>query len=154
MVRRNRKRTLTVIHRTLSAVAALAVFSALPAQAGALPDSIWSGDEGCPPSITADARGDVSVTLPAQAVADAGGGSVAQIVKDFLETYGAHICSAAFDFQAAHARLKVGVALMRPVNSAGLPGQLYETQPTYREVVIDYTPRDKVTCVAPAPFVS
>ncbi len=143
-----------VIQRMLSAAAALAVFTALSAQAGELPESIWSGDDGCPPSITADAKGGVSVTLPAEAVAAAGGGPVAGIVKDFLEKYGAHICSAAFNFQAAHARLKVGVALMRPVNSAGLPGQLYEPQPITREVVIDYAPRDKVTCVAPAPLVS
>jgi hypothetical protein len=142
-----------VTKRILCTAAALMMLTVpAVAHAGEMPDDIWSGKYGGHPSIIANSESGVSMTFPAHAVEQAGGGSIAQIAKSFLDRWGPGICSGAFDFQSPHKELKVGVALLKPAGPAvvgGSPGELYEVS-TYSDVVIDYTPNRKVTCVKPA----
>jgi hypothetical protein len=123
------------------------------ANAGELPEDIWSGKHGGHPSITAN-NGGVSITLPSQAVADAGGGSMAKLAQGFLEKYAPGMCSDVFDFQSPHKGLKVKVALTERVD-IGIPFlHYYEVSPTYGEVEFDYTPSRAVKCVSPEPRTS
>jgi hypothetical protein len=142
----------SIRQRLLLGLAALAAITT-PAvvHAGELPDDIWSGRHGGVPSITASAQDGVSMTLPARAVEEAGGGSIAQFAQNFLDKWAPDLCSGAFDFQSAHKGLKVGVALMKPAGRTvldGQPAELYEVT-TYSDVLIDYEPNRKVTCVNP-----
>ena len=120
------------------------------ANAGELPANIWSGKHGGFPSIAASQSG-VSVTLPSQAIIEAGGGSVTTLVRSFLEQYGPGICSDVFDFQSPHKRLKVEVALMERVDTGNPLLQYYQVMPAYATVEFDYTPGRTVTCVVPEP---
>jgi hypothetical protein len=143
------------MRRTLLAPAALAsLLSGFGiAHAGELPEDIWSGKHGGHPSITANQSG-VSITLPTQAIADAGGGSVTQLAQSFLEKYAPGMCSEVFDFQSPHKGLKVEVALMERVD-IGIPFlHYYEVSPTYTAVKFDYTPSRTVKCVTPEPLTS
>ena len=143
------------MRRTLLAPAALAsLLSGIGiANAGELPEDIWSGKHGGRPSITANQSG-VSITLPSQAIADAGGGSVTQLAQGFLEKYGPGVCSEVFDFQSPHKALKVHVALMERVDT-GFPFlRYYEVSPTYAAVEFDYTPSRTVKCATPEPLTS
>ena len=56
----------------------------LPSYATELPTDIWNGGHGGFPSVTANHSG-VSVTLPQQAIIDAGGGPLDTLVKGFLD---------------------------------------------------------------------
>lgn len=123
------------------------------ANAGELPEDIWSGKHGGHPSITANRSG-VSITLPSQAIADAGGGAVVKLAQNFLEKYAPGVCSDVFDFQSPHKRLKVQVAQLERVN-IGIPFlHFYQVSSTYREVEFDYTPGRAVKCVTPEPLTS
>ena len=98
---------------TLYSAAILALIAIpVPAPAAELPDDVWSGKYGGFPSITADADGNVSMEVPAQAVEEAGGGSVAQFAKNFLEKWASGTCFGVFDFQAPDKNLKVKMALL------------------------------------------
>lgn len=117
------------------------------ARAGELPEDIWSGQHGGHPSITANQSG-VSITLPSEAIADAGGGSIAKLAQSFLEKYAPGMCSDVFDFQSPHKGLKVWVALMERVN-IGVPFlNYYEVSPTHIEIEFDYAPSRAVKCVS------
>ena len=123
------------------------------ANAGELPEDIWSGKHGGHPSITATQSG-ASITLPSQAIADAGRGWVTKLAQSFLEKYAPGMCSDAFDFQSPHEGLKVNVARMERVD-IGIPFLHYdEVSPTYAAVEFDYTPSRTVKCEIPAPLTS
>jgi len=107
-------------------------------EASELPRDIWNGAHGGFPSITANGSG-VSVTLPEQAITDAGGGSLASLIEDFLDRWAPEFCSDLFDFQ--HPRKKM--TLRAAVHAAGGGAA------NYQEVVIDYQPSREVKCVEP-----
>jgi hypothetical protein len=131
----------------------LAAFSMLAlassAKAGELPADMWADDSpyGSHPSITAGPDG-VSVTMQRDAITQAGGGSVADLAKNFLERYAPGMCSNVFDFQSAHKALTVGVKIESP-DQAVPGGDLYVVGGKEIDVTIDYTPSRKVTCVSP-----
>lgn len=141
--------------RTLLAPAALTLLiSAIGlARAGELPEDVWSGKHGGNPSITVGQNG-VSITLPSEAVTDAGGGSVTEITQNFLQKYAPGICSDVFDFQSPHKRLQVQVTLQERVD-LGIPFlHFYRVSQTHTAVTFDYTPSRTVKCVTPAPLTS
>ena len=147
-----RSRAESTRKKLLFAAAGLQLFLA-PAAAPAvqLPDDIWSGRYGGFPSVTVDAKGHVSMQVPAQAVEQAGGGSVADVAKDFLEKWASGVCFGIFDFQSPHKNLNVEVALLRAperVDIAGVSGDFYRPS-AYVDVQIDYDPKSKVKCDAP-----
>lgn len=109
-----------------------------PGQAGELPNDIWNGNRGGFPSVTTSHAG-VSVTLPAQAVTDAGGGPLAAMVQDFLNRWAPEICTDLFDFQHPHEKMTLQVA----IHGAG------SGPAKYQDVVIDYRPSHAVNCVQP-----
>lgn len=118
---------------------AFVCFSGLaPGYAGELPKDIWNGGHGGFPSMTANQSG-VSVTLPEQAVAAAGGGSLASLVKGFLDRWAPQFCTDLFDFQHPHEKMTLRVAVH---SAGGGPAQ-------YQEVVVDYKPSQAVECVQP-----
>jgi hypothetical protein len=108
-----------------------------PGYAGELPDDIWNGNRGGLPSVTTNRSG-VSVTLPAQAVADAGGGELAAMVEDFLNRWAPEICTDLFDFQHPHQRMNLRVAVHGEGPIAA-----------YQDVIIDYRPSHQVKCIEP-----
>ena len=125
----------------------------LPREAtnAAIPDDIWSGRHGGFPSFGASVVNGVSVELPAKAFAEAGGGSLAQFAKHFLDRYGPHMCSDAFDFQSPHKHLRVQVALIKEIPfGAGEEAGIFYIPDGYQDVFIDYNPTDKVHCVRPS----
>jgi hypothetical protein len=135
----------------IAAAGLVLIAARAPAAAVDLPDDIWSGRYGGYPSVTVDAQGHVSIELPAKAVEQAGGGSVADVAKSFLETWGSATCFGIFDFQSPHKNLKVEVALLRAperVVIAGVTGDFYRPS-TYTDVEIDYDPKTTVKCDAP-----
>ena len=138
--------------KTATAGKALWRFTALlylgglvPGYAGELANDIWNGNRGGIPSVTTNGSG-VSVTLPAQAVAEAGGGAggaagageLAAMVEDFLNRWAPEICTDLFDFQHPHRRmnLRAGIQGDGPVSA-------------YQDVVIDYRPSHEVKCIEP-----
>ena len=106
--------------------------------ANELPSDIWNGGHGGLPSVTASRSG-VSVTIPQQAVADAGGGSIDKLVKGFLDRWAPEICSDLFDFQHPHEKMTLRVAVYGGELNPG----------TYGEVVINYQPSHDINCVQP-----
>lgn len=110
----------------------------VPSYAGDLPSDIWNGARGGFPSVTANQSG-ISVTLPEQAVTDAGGGPLAAMVQNFLNRWAPEMCTDLFDFQHPHERMSLRVA----VHSAG------SGPAKYQEVTIDYRPSHEVKCVEP-----
>ena len=90
--------------------------SLLPSYATELPTDIWNGGHGGFPSVTANHSG-VSVTLPQQAIIDAGGGPLDKLVKGFLDRWAPEMCSDLFDFQHSHERMTLSVAVHRLVQS-------------------------------------
>ncbi len=110
------------------------------AGAGELPNDIWNGNRGGIPSVTTNHSG-VSVTLPAQAVTEAGGGSgagLSAMVEDFLNRWAPEICTDLFDFQHPHQGLNLRVAILGAGAAAA-----------YQDVVINYRPSREVKCVEP-----
>ena len=103
-----------------------------------LPTDIWNGGHGGFPSVTANHSG-VSVTLPQQAIIDAGGGPLDKLVKGFLDRWAPEMCSDLFDFQRSHERMTLSVAVYTGSFNPG----------TYQEVIIDYRPSHEVNCVQP-----
>jgi hypothetical protein len=91
--------------------------------------------------------------MQANAIAEAGGGAVADLVKQFLERYAPSMCSSVFDFQSAHKALTVGVAVQSPAQVVP-GGSLYVVDRKEISVTFDYTPGRKVTCVSPEPPLS
>lgn len=112
--------------------------SVAPGLAGELPNDIWNGNRGGIPSVTASETG-VSVTLPEEAVKDAGGGSLATLVQSFLNRWAPEICSDLFDFQHAHQKLTLRAAVFA---AGGGPAK-------YQDIVIDYRPSHEVNCIEP-----
>ena len=132
--------------------AAVGIVTAAPiaTHASGLPDDVFSGAYGGAPSITANAELGVSITIPADAIDEAGGGTIMQIAKGFLDRFGPHICSGTFDFQSPHRGLKIAVAVTgRPKSLLDDVAEEISQVSAYREVTIDYEPRQKVTCVTP-----
>jgi len=109
----------------------------VPGYAGELPNDIWNGNRGGLPSVTTNGSG-VSVTLPAQAVADAGGGELAAMVEDFLNRWAPEICTDLFDFQHPHQRMNLRVAVHEEGSVAA-----------YRDVIINYRPSHEAKCIEP-----
>jgi hypothetical protein len=122
----------------LKGAALLCLMGAVPTQASELPSDIWNGGHGGFPSVTANRSG-ISVTLPEQAIADAGGGAIEKLVKGFLDRWAPEMCTDLFDFQHPHPRLTVRVAVH---------GDDFSTR-KYQEVVVDYRPSHEVNCVQP-----
>ena len=112
--------------------------SLLPSYATELPTDIWNGGHGGFPSVTANHSG-VSVTLPQQAIIDAGGGPLDKLVKGFLDRWAPEMCSDLFDFQNSHERMTLSVAVYTGLFNPG----------TYQELIIDYRPSHEVNCVQP-----
>jgi len=140
--------------KSTKAVAFGVLALATSAKAGQLPTEMWGDNNkyGGSPSITAGPNG-VSVTMQANAIAQAGGGAVADLAKQILERYAPGICSSVFDFQTAHKSLTVGVAVQFPAYAVP-EGNLYVIDGKEISVTIDYTPSRKVTCVSPEPRMS
>ena len=88
--------------------------------------------------MTANHSG-VSVTLPQQAIIDAGDGPLDTLVKGFLDRWAPEMCSDLFDFQHSHERMTLNVAVYTGSFNPG----------TYQEVIIDYRPSHEVNCVQP-----
>jgi hypothetical protein len=109
-----------------------------PIHAGELPSDIWNGGHGGFPSVTVNRSG-VSVTIPQQAIADAGGGSIDTLVKGFLDRWAPEICTDLFDFQHSHEKMTLRVAVYSGGSNPG----------TYGEIVINYRPSHDVNCVQP-----
>jgi len=110
------------------------------AGAGELANDIWNGNRGGIPSVTTSQSG-VSVTLPEQAVTEAGGGegaALSAMVEGFLNRWAAEICTDLFDFQHPHQGLNLRVAILRAGAAAA-----------YRDVVINYRPSREVKCIEP-----
>ena len=122
----------------LKGAAFLCLMWIVPSQASELPSDIWNGGHGGFPSVTANRSG-ISVTLPEQAILDAGGGALEKLVKGFLDRWAPEMCTDLFDFQHPHPRMTVRVAVHGDTFSAR----------TYQEVVIDYRPSHQVNCVQP-----
>jgi hypothetical protein len=123
------------------------------ARAGQLPTEMWADDSKYGrPSITAGPDG-VSITLQSNAIAEAGGGAVADLAKQFLERYAPGMCSSVFDFQTAHKAMTVGVAVQSPAYAVP-GGNLYVVEGKEISVTFDYTPSRKVTCVSAEPRMS
>ena len=112
--------------------------SLLPSYATELPTDIWNGGHGGFPSVTANHSG-VSITLPQQAIIDAGGGPLDKLVKGFLDRWAPEMCSDLFDFQHSHERMALSVAVYTGSFNPG----------TYQELIIDYRPSHEVNCVQP-----
>ena len=117
-----------------------------------VPDDIWSGSHGGFPSFGASSANGVSVELPARALQEAGGAPIAQFAKNFLDRWGPHMCSDAFDFQSPHKHLRMMVALMQEMRLDATT--FFYVPDKYREIFIDYEPIDKVHCVRPSDIVS
>lgn len=101
-----------------------------PAPAAELPRDVWSGKYRGVPSITADAEGSVSMDVPAGAVQEAGGGSVAPFAGSFLEKWASGTCFGISDFQSSHKNLRVRVAMLRfsgRLDFDDVPGARYTT---------------------------
>ena len=130
---------------------ALAMLTLAPsAKAGQLPAEMWADDTKYGhPSITAGPDG-VSITIQSNAIAEAGGGAIADLAKQFLEKYAPGMCSSVFDFQTAHKAMTVGVAVQSPAYG----GDLYVVGGKEIPVTFDYTPNRKVTCVSADPRMS
>jgi hypothetical protein len=112
----------------------------VPAGAGELPNDIWNGNRGGIPSVTTSHSG-VSVTLPAQAVTEAGGGegaALSAMVEDFLNRWAPEICTDLFDFQHPHQQMNLRVAILGAGAAAA-----------YRDVVVNYRPAREVKCIEP-----
>ncbi len=118
-----------------------------PARADWLGD-IWRGHDGLPAISLSDAG--VSVTMPQSALrkARAAGLSVEQAVGAFLGRYGTRMCSEVIDLNTSR-RLSVHLHLQDEV-PAPLPGHLYVADPDGIEMVIDYAPAEKATCIDPS----
>jgi hypothetical protein len=140
--------------KTMKAAAFGMLTLAASAKAGQLPTEMWADNNkyGGSPSITAGPNG-VSVTVQANAIAEAGGGSVVDLAKQILERYAPGICSSVFNFQTAHRALTVGVAVQSPAYAVP-GGNLYVVDGKEISVTFDYTPSRKVTCVSPEPPMS
>ena len=138
MSRQSRSSRLSVSKRLLKWTAFLYLIWLVPSHASELPSDIWNGGHGGFPSVTANRSG-ISVTLPEQAIADAGGGALDRLVKGFLDRWAPEMCTDLFDFQHPHQRMTVRVAVHGEVFSAH----------TYQEIVIDYRPSHEVNCVQP-----
>lgn len=138
MSRQPRPSRLSASRRLLKWTAFLYLISLVSSHASDLPGDIWNGGHGGFPSVTANRSG-ISVTLPEQAIADAGGGALDRLVKGFLDRWAPEMCTDLFDFQHPHPRMTVRVAVHGEVFSAR----------TYQEIVIDYRPSHQVNCVQP-----
>jgi hypothetical protein len=140
--------------QTMNAVVALGMLTlASSAKAGQLPPEMWADDTKYGrPSITAGPNG-VSITIQSNAIADAGGGAIADLAKQFLERYAPGMCSSVFDFQTAHKGMTVGVAVQSPAYAVP-GGNLYVVDGKEISVTFDYTPSRKVTCVSAEPRMS
>jgi hypothetical protein len=117
-------------------------------QAAELPQDIWSGRYGGFPSLTVGPNGDVSMEIPAEAIAQAGGGSASVLAKDFLDHWASDSCFQSFDFHSPHKNLKVQIAVLYPEGNVvlnGSSGTLF-TPSGYLDVVIDYEPSASVKC--------
>ena len=138
MSRQSGSSRLSMRTRILKWTAFLYLVWLLPSHASELPSDIWNGGHGGFPSVTANRSG-ISVTIPEEAIAAAGGGALDRLVKGFLDRWAPHMCTDLFDFQRPHPRLTVRVAVH---------GEAFSS-PTYQEIVIDYKPSHEVNCVQP-----
>jgi len=68
--------------------------------------------------VTANHSG-VSVTLPQQAIVDAGGGPLDMLVKGFLDRWAPEMCGDLFDFQRSHERMTLSVAILHRLVQSG-----------------------------------
>ena len=145
---------------TVILLAALGILScASKARAGQLPNDMWRNDDkyGGNPAIVAGPEG-VSVVLQDKAVIAAGGGTVVELAKQFLERYAPGMCSTVFNFQQPHLALTVGVtiqslSLTEPDDddAAVRGGNPYRVDKE-EKVTFDYTPSRTVQCVSPEPM--
>jgi hypothetical protein len=134
--------------RFLLPMTAAFLMGASASQAGELPEDIWSGRYGGFPSLTVGPNGNVSMEIPADAVAHAGGGSASVLAKDFLDHWASDSCFQSFDFHSPHRNLKVQIAVLYPEGSLVIDGALRTlfTPSGYIDVVIDYEPGASVRC--------
>src|ERR1700760_699317 len=98
---------------TVILLAALGILScASKARAGQLPNDMWRNDDkyGGNPAIVSGPGGVLGV-LQDKAVIAAGGSTVAELAKQFLERYAPGMCSTVFNFQQPHLALTVGVTI-------------------------------------------
>jgi hypothetical protein len=139
--------------QTMKALALAMLTLASSAKAGQLPAEMWADDTKYGhPSITAGPDG-VSITIQSNAIAEAGGGAIADLAKQFLEKYAPGMCSSVFDFQTTHKAMTVGVAVQSPAYAVP-GGDLYVVGGKEISVTFDYTPNRKVTCVSAEPRMS
>jgi hypothetical protein len=138
MSRQSRWSRSSMSKRVLKWTAFLYLIWLVPSHASELPSDIWNGGHGGFPSVTANRSG-ISVTLPEEAIAAAGGGALDWLVKGFLDRWAPQMCTDLFDFQRPHPRLTVRVAVH---------GEAFSSR-KYQEIVIDYQPSHAVNCVQP-----
>jgi len=118
------------------------------AGAADLPQDVWTGRYGGFPSLTVGPNEAVSMEIPADAIAQAGGGSVAVLAKSFLDHWASDSCFQSFDFHSPHKNLKVQIAVLYPEGEVvldGARGTIF-TPSGYIDVVIDYEPSASVKC--------
>lgn len=134
--------------KSLPTLAAIMLAGLQPCLAAELPDDIWTGRYGGFPSLTVGPGGAVSIQIPADVIAQAGGGSVSGIAKDFLDHWASDSCFQSFDFHSAHKNLKVQIAVLHPEGSIVVDdaARTIYTPSGYIDVVIDYEPRESVKC--------
>ncbi len=124
------------------------LLGASAANAGELPEDVWSGRYGGFPSLTVGPDEAVSMEIPAEAIVQAGGGSAAGLAKDFLDHWASDSCFQSFDFHSPHKNLKVQIAVLHSQGSFVVDGALRTlfTPSGYLDVVIDYEPTASVKC--------
>jgi hypothetical protein len=114
-------------------------------------EEIWSGAFGGFPSITAMPGRGLSVVLPHGALDGASPEQIARVAKSFMDRWAPGMCSTVFDFQSPHQKMHVEVRVMDAVTQAA-PGDMTPMGPgsqVYADIVFDYMPSWKVTCVVP-----